>query len=112
MVRLRMAGSVDLETSYEAQAALAVLAQERQAVLLDLSDVQFVDSRFMQRLIRLDRRRAAMGLRFGIVVAEPARSRVFRIKDVESRFAVYRDTQTAQAELEDEPLDEGGPELA
>jgi anti-anti-sigma factor len=112
MVRLRMAGSVDLETSYEAQAALAVLAQERESVLLDLSDVQFVDSRFLQRLIALGRRRSAMGLRFGLVVSEPARSRVFRIRDVERRFAVYGDMQAALAELDDEPLNKGGPELA
>jgi anti-anti-sigma regulatory factor len=107
-----MSGTVDLETSYEAQAALAVLAQERQAVLLDLSDAHFVDSRFLQRLIVLDRRRSAMGLRFGIVASDAARSRVFRIKDVERRFAVYRDTQAAAAELEDAPLNENGPELA
>jgi len=107
-----MAGSVDLETSYEAQAALAVLGQEREAVLLDLSDAQFVDSRFLQRLIVLDRRRSAMGLRFAIVASEAARSRVFRIKDAESRFAVYQDTQAALAGLEQEPLDEGGPEPA
>ncbi len=112
MVRLRMAGSVDLETSYEAQAALAVLAQERGAVLLDLSDAHFVDSRFLQRLIALDRRRTAMGRRFGIVASEPARARIFRIKDVERRFAVYGDAQTALAELEGEPLGKDGPEPA
>lgn len=112
MVRLRMAGSVDLETSYEAQAALAVLAQERDAVLLDFSDAEFVDSRFLLRLIALERRRSAMGLRLAMLVSPPARERVFRIKDVESRFVVYGDLRAALADFRDEPAGEGGPERA
>ena len=112
MVRLRMAGSVDLETSYEAQAALAVLAQERDAVLLDLSDAHFVDSRFLQRLIALERRRSAMGLRFAILCSQPARERVFRIKDVANRFVLYDDPRAAVAELDAHAFGQDGPELA
>jgi anti-anti-sigma factor len=111
MVQLRVAGTVDLEESYEAQAALAVMAEEREPVLLDLSGAQFVDSRFLQRLLSLDRRRTAMGRRFAIVAPRLDRERIFRMRDLQERFALYDDAEAALADLDDEPLDQG-PELA
>ena len=85
---LAFSGVLDLETVQAAEAAFAA-AEERQPkrVVLDLSDVEFIDSTGLRLIVSADTRTRRNGLMLQIVKGPDRVHRVFRLTLMNERLA-------------------------
>lgn len=99
MKPLRFVGEIDItrypeiHTQFEAALALG------EPVLVDLSEVDRVDSTFLSELLVFVRRREAVGREVGVLITNANLSRIFGITNLDYRMRVYHDRATAEREL-------------
>lgn len=88
---VRVHGDVDMETAPHLDDVLAGLPREARIVVIDLSDVEFVDSSGLTVLVehwqRLERR--VPGAEIRLVVARPTVSRVLDVAGLAQVFKVF-----------------------
>jgi anti-anti-sigma factor len=101
LVLVRLEGELDLATSavFRSEVEDRLDPAERQ-VVLDLAQVELVDSAGLGALLRLGHRAAGGGRRLGLVVGESAMvRRLLRITGLEEAFALGEDLAGARAAL-------------
>ncbi len=92
----RLRGSLDLATSPSVRAALAEAADEgKHDIIVDLSELQFIDSTGLGALIGGHRRAAEHGGRIRLVAREGTILRLLNITGLIRVFSVYSSTQAA-----------------
>jgi anti-anti-sigma factor len=77
---VRLTGEIDLETAPALEERLAALAGD---LVVDLTDVSFVDSQMLSVLIAEHKRRVAVGSHLAITGLSPMARRVFEISGVD-----------------------------
>lgn len=88
-MRLVPVGELDLATAGELEARLAELeAAEPDEVLLDLRELEFIDSSGVRLIVAADRAASRRGRRFAVVSGPPAVQRVLDISGVGGRLDV------------------------
>jgi anti-anti-sigma factor len=86
-IRIAMRGELELATVDQAHEALALPGLgPSDTVMLDLSDVTFIDSTGLRFLLQADRRAQEKGWRLEIVPAPPEVQRIFKMTRVEDRL--------------------------
>ena len=97
---ISVAGVLDMLTSPELEAHLnAALDTESLAVIVDLTDVDFLSSAGMSVLV-VARNRADDGPRFAVVADSPATSRPIRLVGLAERIGLFATLEEARAALE------------
>jgi anti-sigma B factor antagonist len=86
---VRLSGEIDLETAPSLRECLASLTGD---VVVDLTDVSFVDSQTIGLLIAEDKRRVAAGERLVITGSSPMALRVFEITGVDQMLDLNGDS--------------------
>lgn len=77
------AGEHDMTTKDETAVLLAALVSENELVVVDVSDARFIDSSFVNNLLRADRLARERGTRFRLQVATaPIVRRVLEISGI------------------------------
>lgn len=95
---LRVSGEVDLETGGElASAGLAAFDEGAAVVVVDLSEVTFLDSTGLYTLLTLNNRARADGARLALHDPSPRVARVLQISGLDQIFTVVG-TSTARGE--------------
>jgi anti-anti-sigma factor len=86
-VRVSLRGELDLATVDEADAKLQLAeAEGRETVVLDLSELTFMDSTGLRLVLRAVRRSSENGYRLQLISAPPPVQRVFRVTGLEPRL--------------------------
>jgi anti-sigma B factor antagonist len=92
----RLHGSLDLATSPSVRAALLEAADEgKHEIIVDLSELEFLDSTGLGALIGAHRRALEHDGRVRLVVCEGMISRLLTITGLMKVFAVYRSVEAA-----------------
>lgn len=81
-----LSGELDLATSPKLAGAIAGLAERQHPVVLDVTDVSFVDSSGVRALIEADQRLATLGRQLVLLRPSPALLRLLELVDLRSRF--------------------------
>jgi anti-sigma B factor antagonist len=101
-VVLVVSGEVDMVTAPQlADAIDAALATGPEALIVDLSKVQFLASAGMTVLVTAQAQ-VVPPTRFAVVADGPATSRPIKLMGIDSTFALYRTRDTALAGIADE----------
>ena len=86
-IRIALRGELELATVDQAHEALALPGlRPSDTVVLDLSDVTFIDSTGLRFLLLADRSAQEKGWRLQIVPAPPEVQRIFKLTRVEDRL--------------------------
>jgi anti-sigma B factor antagonist len=95
----KLRGSLDLATAPTVRAALAEATEKGgHHLIVDLTQVEFLDSTGLGVLIGAHRRAAERGGSFRLVVSEAPISRLLNITGLIAVFAVYHSLEDAYAE--------------
>ena len=98
-VHLRLAGELDISTAPKVEDELARVEPNRpEVIVLDLSDLAFMDSTGLRLLIAADTRARQQSRRLVIVKGPEAVQRVFRITRLEERLEIVDDVPSDAAE--------------
>lgn len=90
-VRIALRGELELATVEQAHEALALPELESSdTVVLDLSDVTFIDSTGVRFVLLADRRAQEKGWRLEVIPAPPEVQRVFKVTRLEERLPFVR----------------------
>lgn len=92
---VRVAGEIDLATAPSLRECLAALVG---GVVVDLTDVSFVDSRAIALLIAEHKRRVAAGERLLITGSSPMALRIFEVTGVDQVLNLNGDSPEPQFE--------------
>jgi anti-sigma B factor antagonist len=92
---LSVTGEVDLATSPELQNALDTALEGSTEVVIDLSQVTFLDSTGLGVLVRAHRRAGEQGARLRLVVTESTVRRVIDVTGLAGVFSLYDSLETA-----------------
>ncbi len=93
---LRLRGSLDIATSPSVRAALSEAADEgKHNIIVDLTELQFIDSTGLGALIGGHRRAMEQGGRVSLVAREGAILRLLNITGLIRVFPVYSNRQAA-----------------
>ncbi len=84
-IRMEVAGELDLRASGRLVRSIEPFLQRRMPVVVDLTEVSFIDSAGLLELWRLRESLAGVGIEL-VVAADPSHMRVFRLAGVEDRF--------------------------
>jgi anti-sigma B factor antagonist len=96
MVVFRLRGSLDLATAPSVRAALLEEAgQSKHDVIVDLSQLEFLDSTGLGALIGAQRRAIEQGAQVRLVVSEGPISRLLNITGLIRVFSVYHTLDSA-----------------
>ena len=96
-------GEYDRASKDQGRAAFDAVSDARR-VVLDFSDVSYVDSMIVRELVRLHNARAVGSLeRASIVARNGTLQRIFEILQLESVFRVVESLDEARAEIGEEP---------
>ena len=97
----RLRGSLDIATSPSVRAALNEAADEgKHNIVVDLTELQFIDSTGLSALIAGRRRAVEHGGRVALVAREGAILRLLNITGLIRVFSVYSDRQAALEDRE------------
>ncbi|MEO6913590.1 MAG: STAS domain-containing protein [Candidatus Baltobacteraceae bacterium] len=92
----RLRGCLDLATSPSLRAALLESANEgKHEIIVDLTQLEFIDSTGLGALIGAHRRATENGGRVGLIVAEGPIQRLLNITGLIRVFGVYADLESA-----------------
>ncbi len=95
-VVFRLRGCLDLATSPSLRAALLESANEgKHEIIVDLTQLEFIDSTGLGALIGAHRRATEHGGRVGLIVAEGPIQRLLNITGLIRIFGVYSDLENA-----------------
>ncbi len=101
-VVIAVSGDVDMVTAPRlAEAIDAAIATRPAALIVDLSNVQFLASAGMTVLVTAQDQ-VVPPTRFAVVADGPATSRPIKLMGIDSTFALYRTRDTALAGIADE----------
>lgn len=84
------AGDIDIATVAELRERLFELADSGQSIVVDLSQVSFVDSTGLGALVGAAKRAAAHGVTLHVVGARPQIRQLFRITGLEGQVPLAR----------------------
>lgn len=87
-----LVGEHDAYSSERLENELAVLLDERQAIVVDLRDASFIDSTTLSALLSARHRAEGMGLSFALVLDDDEHTQVHQILDLTglgSAFAIH-----------------------
>jgi anti-sigma B factor antagonist len=97
---IAVAGELDLGTVNQLESAFAQLLAERPAaIVIDLSELQFMDSTGIKTLLQLERRCDEGGVRFGLTEGSDPVNRLFSLTQLDRHFKVFGDREAARAAL-------------
>jgi anti-sigma B factor antagonist len=97
-VHLRLSGELDISTAPKVEDELARVEPNRpETIVLDLSNLAFMDSTGLRLLIAADTRARQQGRRLVIVKGPEAVQRVFRITRLEERLDIVDDVPSDPA---------------
>ena len=97
-VHLRLSGELDISTAPKVEDELARVEPNRpELIVLDLTDLAFMDSTGLRLLIAADTRARQQGRRLLIVKGPEAVQRVFRITRLEERLEIVDDVPSDPA---------------
>jgi len=86
-VRVKLAGELDISSAGELEGELKrIEGRNPEAVVLDLSEVRFMDSTGLRVIVTADDRARKGGWRLSVVPGPEAVQRVFRITRLEERI--------------------------
>lgn len=95
----RLRGCLDLVTSPLLRAALLESADEgKHEIIIDLTQLEFIDSTGLGALIGAHRRATERGGRVGLIIAEGPIGRLLSITGLIRVFGVYTDLESALAD--------------
>jgi anti-anti-sigma factor len=97
--QLRFAGDIDIARYPEIHGQFEAALAELEPVLVDLSEVDRVDSTFLSELLVFARRREAIGREVGVLITTANLGRIFAITNLDYRMRVYHDRAVAEREL-------------
>lgn len=89
-VIVAVAGEIDIATVAELRERLFELAESNQSVIVDLSQVSFVDSTGLGALVGAAKRAAAHGGTLHVVGARPAVRQLFRVTGLDGQVPLAR----------------------
>ncbi len=93
----KLRGSLDLATAPTVRAALSEAAEQgSHDVIVDLTQLEFLDSTGLGALIGAQRRTTERGASFRLIVSDGRISRLLNITGLINVFAVYRSIENAQ----------------
>jgi anti-anti-sigma factor len=87
---LRIAGEIDMATVPQLETAVGRARSHSQAVVIDLSEVTFIDSTGVSFILRMDAESRADGFSLLLVPGPPAVQRVFELVGIADRLP-FRD---------------------
>jgi anti-sigma B factor antagonist len=94
-------GEIHVSTAQEFSRLLAETVDAGRIMLvLDLSDVEFIDSTGLSVLLNALRRVTRAGGRMALVCTNPTVLRLFEITRLDSTFAIHADARTALAQVQ------------
>ena len=97
---IAVVGELDLATVSQLESAFAQLfAEGPAAVLIDLSELQFMDSTGIKTLLQLERRCGEGGVKFGLTEGSEPINRLFSLTQLDRHFQVFGDREAARAGL-------------
>lgn len=82
-------GEVDLEHSPKARRVLLDCVRRKQDVLVDLSEVSYIDSSGVASLVEAFQNSKQGGSRFGLVSVNPAAMRVLELARLDKVFTIH-----------------------
>lgn len=104
MVAVTISGEFDLADESRAELAMDfVLGLEIPAVLLDLTDCEYIDSTGLRTLIRSHDRACRAGTRVAIAGSGPQVRRIFKLTGVKERLPIFDDRDQALDSLQAAP---------
>jgi anti-anti-sigma factor len=96
-IRIRLTGELDISTAEGLERRLAELEEAGpQTIVLDLSDLAFMDSTGLRLIVTADLRMRADGRRLRLVRGPEAVQRVFRLALLEERLSFLDDDEPAE----------------
>jgi anti-sigma B factor antagonist len=102
-------GEIHVSTAPEFSGALsATIESGRTRLVLDLSDVMFIDSTGLSVLLNVLRRVTRAGGRMAVVCSNPTVLRLFEITRLDTTFDLHADVEPALAAVQAQPADAGG----
>jgi anti-sigma B factor antagonist len=87
---VRLGGDVDLESSPRVRAALLDCVGMRRGVLVDLSEVSYIDSSGVASLVEAYQTARKSGTRFALVEVSEAAMRVLELARLDRVFTIHR----------------------
>ena len=91
MVRVALRGELDLATVPAAEEAVQQAGDRFEELVLDLSELSFIDSTGLRFILTLDRRSRQDGDRLRLVAGPPQVQRIFQITGTEARLPFVGD---------------------
>ena len=95
VTRLTLTGELDLATISQVRAALTSAAQEAKLVVVDLSELTFIDCAAVKTIVTADARLRAADRRLALVRAQPQVQRIFELAGLADRLSVTNDCSSA-----------------
>jgi len=84
-----LSGDIDLETSPKVRSALLDCVGLKQGVLVDMSEVSYIDSSGVASLVEAYQTARKSDTRFGLVAVSPAAMRVLELARLDRIFDIY-----------------------
>ena len=100
---ISIAGELDLANSDVVRARLDQVALIADRVILDMQNLEFIDSTGLSTIVRLGKQLKERGAQLAVVVTKPSIRKLFAITALDKRFALYdriedvRFSETAEA---------------
>ena len=95
---IALAGEHDLSTSEGIWRELELAIRARQAVIVDLSDAEFIDSSVIHQLVKADRLARSQGTRVALQLeTAPVVQRVIQVTGLEQHFVIAHSRELAIA---------------
>jgi anti-anti-sigma factor len=97
---IALKGELDLATVAELESAFAQLLTERpSAILVELSELEFMDSTGIKILLQIERRCGESGVPFALTEGTEPVTRLFGLTQLDRHFRVFGDREAARAAL-------------
>ncbi|MEQ8357202.1 MAG: STAS domain-containing protein [Kiloniellaceae bacterium] len=90
-------GEIDLDRAPKLRNLLLDCVGRGRDVLVDLSQVTYIDSSGIASLVESLQKAAGNGTRFGLIAVSPEVMRVFELARLDKVFAIYPDFDAAKA---------------
>lgn len=90
---VRLIGELDISTVGEMEAVLQRVEERSSTLVLDLADLEFLDSTGLRLIYEIDERARHSGRRVALIRGPESVHRVFRITKLESRLQFVASTE-------------------
>lgn len=84
-----VAGELDLSNSDAVRARLDEIALVASRVILDMQNLEFIDSTGLSTIVRLEKQLKERGSQLAVIVSKPSIRKLFAITALDKRFALY-----------------------